>query len=60
LAQIGIPQCKDKEEALNLVSYINRGDVVLCKASRSDGLEEVAEKIEKAWLLKIRDEGVEE
>jgi len=33
---------------------------VLCKASRSDGLEEIAEKIESAWQIKLRDEGVEE
>jgi UDP-N-acetylmuramoyl-tripeptide--D-alanyl-D-alanine ligase len=52
--------CGDKEEALTFIEHLNRGDVVLCKASRSDGLEEVAEKIESAWIVKMRDEGVEE
>jgi UDP-N-acetylmuramoyl-tripeptide--D-alanyl-D-alanine ligase len=52
--------CRDKDEALTYIQYLNRGDVVLCKASRSDGLEEIAEKIESAWQIKLRDEGVEE
>ena len=59
-SEVALHICRDKEEALEFIKHLNRGDVVLCKASRSDGLEEVAEKIEKAWLLKIRDEGVEE
>lgn len=59
-AQIALHQCADIEEALTFIQYLNRGDVVLCKASRSDGLEVVAEKIESAWLLKLREEGVEE
>ena len=59
-AQIAIHPCADIEEALTYIKYLNRGDVVLCKASRSDGLEVVAEKIESAWLLKLREEGVEE
>lgn len=58
--QMALHQCADIEEALTFIQYLNRGDVVLCKASRSDGLEVVAEKIESAWLLKVREEGVEE
>ena len=59
-AEIALHICRDKAEALNYIQYLNRGDVVLCKASRSDGLEEIAEKIESTWIVKIRDEGVEE
>ena len=59
-AQMALHICRDKDEALAYIQYLNRGDVVLCKASRSDGLEEIAEKIESAWQIKLRDEGVEE
>ncbi|MEY4468764.1 MAG: hypothetical protein RLZZ87_88 [Actinomycetota bacterium] len=59
-SQIAIHICRDKVEALSYIQYLNRGDVVLCKASRSDGLEEIAEKIENVWNAKLRDEGVEE
>lgn len=59
-SQMAIHQCGDKEEALTYLKYISRGDVLLCKASRSDGLEEVAEKIEDMWLKKLKDEGAEE
>lgn len=59
-SQVAIHQCADIDEALDFIQYLNRGDVVLCKASRSDGLEVVAEKIESAWLMKLREEGVEE
>ncbi len=59
-AQIALHICGDKEEALSYLKYLNRGDVVLCKASRSDGLEEIAAKIETYWVEKIREEGVEE
>jgi UDP-N-acetylmuramoyl-tripeptide--D-alanyl-D-alanine ligase len=59
-AQMALHICRDKDEALTYIQYLNRGDVVLCKASRSDGLEEIAEKIESSWQIKLRDEGVEE
>ena len=53
-----IHSCADKDEALKLAEYINRGDVALCKASRSDKLEELAERIEELWKSKVaRDEG---
>ncbi len=59
-SQIAIHPCADIDEALTFIQYLNRGDVVLCKASRSDGLEVVAQEIESAWLAKLREEGVEE
>jgi UDP-N-acetylmuramoyl-tripeptide--D-alanyl-D-alanine ligase len=53
-----IHSCADKDEALKLAEHINRGDVVLCKASRSDKLEELAERIEEVWKSMVaREEG---
>jgi UDP-N-acetylmuramoyl-tripeptide--D-alanyl-D-alanine ligase len=59
-SQMAIHPCADIEEALSFIQYLNRGDVVLCKASRSDGLEVVAQEIENAWLAKLKEEEVEE
>jgi UDP-N-acetylmuramoyl-tripeptide--D-alanyl-D-alanine ligase len=53
-------QCSDRAGALELVSFINRGDVILCKASRSDRLEEVAAGIEELWIGKLEEENREE
>ena len=47
--------CADKEEALEVASQINPGDVVLVKASRSEKLEEVAEAISVMWLEKMKE-----
>jgi hypothetical protein len=45
---------------MEVAAHINRGDVVLCKASRSDRLEILADQIEAMWKAKIssEDEGV--
>jgi UDP-N-acetylmuramoyl-tripeptide--D-alanyl-D-alanine ligase len=60
-SQISIHNCADRAEALTFAEHLNRGDVVLCKASRSDGLEVLAENIEKMWISKIEsEEGVSE
>jgi UDP-N-acetylmuramoyl-tripeptide--D-alanyl-D-alanine ligase len=48
--------CSSKEEALEIARYIGRGDVALCKASRSERLEILAEEIEKFWLAKMAKE----
>jgi UDP-N-acetylmuramoyl-tripeptide--D-alanyl-D-alanine ligase len=45
--------CADKSEALRLIAFINPGDVVLCKGSRSAGLEEVAEEIINQWVERM-------
>jgi UDP-N-acetylmuramoyl-tripeptide--D-alanyl-D-alanine ligase len=52
-AQISVHLCSDRQEALKFAEHLNRGDVLLCKASRSDGLEVLAEEIEKQWNSKI-------
>jgi UDP-N-acetylmuramoyl-tripeptide--D-alanyl-D-alanine ligase len=58
---ISIHHCADRAEALTFAENLNRGDVVLFKASRSDGLEVLAENIEKFWNSKIaREEGAKE
>jgi UDP-N-acetylmuramoyl-tripeptide--D-alanyl-D-alanine ligase len=60
-SQFSIHNCADRSEALTFAKHLNRGDVVLCKASRSDGLEVLAENIEKMWISKIEsEEGVNE
>lgn len=60
-SQISVHNCQDRAQALDFAQNLNRGDVVLCKASRSDGLEVLAEKIEKMWNTKIEsEEGVSE
>ena len=46
-------QCEDSKQALQIASHINRGDVILCKASRSDQLEVLASEIESMWSEKI-------
>ena len=40
------------EAALDLVQYFAPGDVVLVKASRSQGFEVLAESLERAWKEK--------
>jgi len=40
------------ESALDLVDYFAPGDVVLVKASRSQGFEVLAESLERAWKVK--------
>jgi UDP-N-acetylmuramoyl-tripeptide--D-alanyl-D-alanine ligase len=48
--------CADKGEAEHFIDYLNRGDVVLCKGSRSAGLEEIAAKIEESWMSRIEEQ----
>jgi UDP-N-acetylmuramoyl-tripeptide--D-alanyl-D-alanine ligase len=55
-ADIEIHRCADRQEALDFSRHINRGDVVLFKASRSDGLEVLAEEIEEQWLERLKNE----
>lgn len=60
-SQVSLHQCHSRDEALTIASHLNRGDVLLCKASRSDGLEVLADEIEKMWLHKMSSsEGVSE
>jgi UDP-N-acetylmuramoyl-tripeptide--D-alanyl-D-alanine ligase len=48
--------CSNKSEAYALIEHLNRGDVVLCKGSRSERLEDVAIEIEKTWREKMSKE----
>ena len=38
------------EECLSLTDYFSAGDVALVKASRAEGFEVLAEKLESLWL----------
>jgi UDP-N-acetylmuramoyl-tripeptide--D-alanyl-D-alanine ligase len=51
--------CGDQSQALELLAYMNRGDVVLIKASRSERFEELARAIEEFWMNKIENEMAE-
>ena len=53
---MSIHLCADKSEALKLIEFINPGDVVLCKGSRSAGLEEVADEIIVQWKLRMENQ----
>ena len=53
---MSIHLCADKNEALKLIEFINPGDVVLCKGSRSAGLEEVADEIIVQWKLRMENQ----
>ena len=55
-SQTEFHRCDDKDSALKVAHFINRGDVVLCKASRSDRLEELADAIEEMWRRKLEEE----
>lgn len=55
-SQTSVHLCTDRGEALELIAHLNRGDVVLCKGSRSEKLEIVAKEIESSWRLKLAQE----
>jgi UDP-N-acetylmuramoyl-tripeptide--D-alanyl-D-alanine ligase len=40
-------------DALSYLDFINRGDVVLCKASRSEHFEILAQELEAGWMGKV-------
>jgi UDP-N-acetylmuramoyl-tripeptide--D-alanyl-D-alanine ligase len=40
------------DECLSMTDYFSAGDVVLVKASRSEGFEVLAQKLESLWLHK--------
>ncbi|MFM6940611.1 MAG: UDP-N-acetylmuramoyl-tripeptide--D-alanyl-D-alanine ligase [Candidatus Planktophila sp.] len=46
--------CATQEEALQIATHINRGDVILCKGSRSEKLELVAEGIVEMWEREVK------
>ena len=56
-SSVVLHEYQDREAALELVSHIHRGDVLLFKASRSDKFEEVAGAVEERWHKKLESEG---
>lgn len=55
-SQMTLHYCASRDEALELASQLTEGDVLLVKASRSEGLEILAEALEDFWV-KNRSEG---
>ena len=49
-SHLAMHYCPDRNSALELVSHVSPGDVILVKGSRSEGLEELARGIEEVWL----------
>ncbi len=56
-SETAVHLCSSREEAQALFSHFNRGDVILCKGSRSEKLEEIAVEIEKYWDAQLKEEG---
>lgn len=56
-SETAVHLCSSREEAQALFSYFNRGDVILCKGSRSEKMEEIAVEIEKYWAAQLDEEG---
>ena len=50
-----IHQCKDIASAVDVGRNLNRGDVVLVKASRSEKLELLADALSEQWLSEIQE-----
>jgi UDP-N-acetylmuramoyl-tripeptide--D-alanyl-D-alanine ligase len=53
---MSIHLCADNRQAAELIEFINEGDVVLCKGSRSAALEEVADEVIKRWMLRMENQ----
>jgi UDP-N-acetylmuramoyl-tripeptide--D-alanyl-D-alanine ligase len=55
-SQLAIHLVADFEEAMEIFSHVHRGDVILCKGSRSAGLEILAAEIERSWRQRSESE----
>lgn len=55
-SRMSLHLCADKSEAAKLITHINPGDVVLCKGSRSAGLEEVADEVMHQWKSRMENQ----
>jgi UDP-N-acetylmuramoyl-tripeptide--D-alanyl-D-alanine ligase len=55
-SQTSLHACKDQSEAITLAGHLHRGDVILCKGSRSEKLEVLAEGLIELWNKKIATE----
>jgi UDP-N-acetylmuramoyl-tripeptide--D-alanyl-D-alanine ligase len=55
-SETAVHLCSSREEAQALFSHFNRGDVILCKGSRSEKMEEIAVEIEKYWAAQLDEE----
>ncbi len=50
-----VHQCADIAAAVDIARNINKGDVALVKASRSEGLERLADAISAQWISSMKD-----
>lgn len=55
-SETAVHLCSSREEAKAFFSHFNRGDVILCKGSRSEKMEEIAVEIEKFWTAQLDEE----
>ncbi|MEY4035157.1 MAG: hypothetical protein RLZZ311_334, partial [Actinomycetota bacterium] len=55
-SQLAIHHVADFAEAMEIFSHVHRGDVILCKGSRSAGLEILAAEIERSWRQRSESE----
>jgi UDP-N-acetylmuramoyl-tripeptide--D-alanyl-D-alanine ligase len=55
-SETAVNLCSSREEAKAFFSHFNRGDVILCKGSRSEKMEEIAVEIEKFWTAQLDEE----
>jgi len=54
-----VHRCVDIDAAVEVAKNLNKGDVVLVKASRSERLEILADAISKQWLSNVKEGEVE-
>lgn len=54
-ASLSVHLCADQNEALKLSEEMNRGDVALFKASRSERLEELCSAVTEKWNATIKE-----
>jgi len=54
-SQVSVHLCTDKADALAVALNLNKGDVALVKASRSEKLEELAESISQQWVAMMKE-----
>jgi UDP-N-acetylmuramoyl-tripeptide--D-alanyl-D-alanine ligase len=55
-SSVSVHHFESIEKALEIAMHIHRGDVILCKGSRSAGMEVLADQLKEYWLKKISKE----
>jgi UDP-N-acetylmuramoyl-tripeptide--D-alanyl-D-alanine ligase len=55
MSETTVHRCVDIEAAVAVAKNLNKGDVVLVKASRSEKLEILADAISAQWLSTVQE-----